>query len=251
MPQMKYVTTGLVLRETLTKEADKVLTVLTPDQGKITVIAKGARSRRSKFSAAAELLAYSEMTLSQKGEWYYLTEGSTIELFDGVRQDFEKLALASFFAELTEAVCLGETAGEMLPLLLNALYAMSALGKDPALVKTAFTWRLMALAGFEPLCDGCAVCGKAEPDKPMLDVVQGILHCAGCRQQGGLSLPLTQGALSALRHILYCEPKRLYAFTLEEDSRRLLDHAAEAFTAAQLERSFKTLDYYKQVKSEI
>ena len=98
MSEAKHVTRGLVLRETLTKESDKILTVLTADLGKIPVIAKGARSRRSKYAAAAELLAYSEMTLSQKGEWYYLTEGSTIELFEGLRTDFEKLALASYFA---------------------------------------------------------------------------------------------------------------------------------------------------------
>ena len=246
MSEAKYVTRGLVLRETLTKESDKILTVLTADLGKIPVIAKGARSRRSKYAAAAELLAYSEMTLSQKGEGYYLTEGSTIELFNGLRTDFEKLALASYFAELTEAVSV-EGTDEILPLLLNALYALSALGKDPALVKVAFSWRLMAMAGFEPLCDGCAVCGKQEPDKPMLDVVQGVVHCAACRTQGGLSLPLTQGALSALQHILYCEPKRLYGFALDEEHRKLLDHAAEAFCAAQLERSFKTLDYYKSI----
>ena len=246
MSETKYVTRGLVLRETLTKESDKILTVLTAELGKIPVIAKGARSRRSKYAAAAELLAYSEMTLSQKGEWYYLTEGSTIELFAGLRTDFEKLALASYFAELTEAVSV-EGTEEILPLLLNALYALSALPKDPTLVKAAFTWRLMALAGFEPLCDGCAVCGRSEPDKPMLDVVQGVVHCAACATGGGLSMPMTAGALSALRHILYCEPKRLYGFTLDAEHRKPLDHTAEAFCAAQLERSFKTLDYYKSI----
>ena len=96
-----FVTAGLVLRETETKESDKILTVLTPELGRISVIAKGARSRRSKYTAACQLLAYGEMTLRRKGEWYYLAEASTIELFDGVRQDIERLALAAYFAELT------------------------------------------------------------------------------------------------------------------------------------------------------
>lgn len=247
MTQTKQVITGLVLRETPTKEADKILTVLSAELGKISVIAKGARSRRSRFSAAAELLVYSEMTLSQKGEWYYLVEGNTLELFSGIRADFQKLALASYFAELTETVCLGDSSPEILPLLLNALYALSALGKDPELVKVAFTWRLMALAGFEPLCDSCAVCGRPEPETPMLDVVEGILLCRTCAAGNGNLVPLTLGALSALRHILYCEPKRLYAFTLEDSSRKLLDRSAEIFCSTQLERSFRTLDYYKSI----
>ena len=251
MQSGKIVTSGLVLRETETKETDKILTVLTPDLGKISLIARGARRRNSPLAAGCQLLAYSELTIYQRGAWRYVSEASTIELFDGVRRDFELLSLASYFAELTESVSGEEQpAPEILSLLLNALYALSALKKDPLLVKPVFELRLMALSGFEPLADGCAVCGKKEPERPMLDVVQGVVHCAGCKQPGGLSLPLTRGSLAALRHALYGDEKRLYSFTLDKSALRQLDHAAEAFVAAQLERSFRTLDYYKSIRTE-
>jgi DNA repair protein RecO (recombination protein O) len=251
MQQAKIVTSGLVLRETETREADKILTVLTPNLGKISVIARGARRKNSRLAAACQLLVYSEMTLYHRGSWHYLDEASTLELFAGVRQDIELLALASYFAELTESVCgEGEAAPRTLSLLLNALYALSTLKKDPALVKPAFELRLMSLSGFEPLADSCAVCGRPDPEKPMLDVVQGVVHCAACRQKGGLSLPLTEGSLAALRHVLYCPPGRLYSFTLDRPALRQLDHASEGLVAAQLERSFRTLDYYKSVRIE-
>ena len=83
MQQERIVTTGLVLRDTVTKESDKILTVLTAE-GKRAVIAKGARSKRSKYTAACQLLAYSEMTLWRKGEWYYMAEANTIALFGAV-----------------------------------------------------------------------------------------------------------------------------------------------------------------------
>ncbi len=250
MQSGKNVTSGLVLRETETKETDKILTVLTPDLGKITLIARGARRRNSPLAAACQLLAYSELTIYQRGNWKYVSEGSTIELFDGVRQDLELLSLASYFAELTESVTgEEEPAPEALSLLLNALYALSALKKDPLLVKPAFELRLMALSGFEPLADGCAVCGKEEPERPMLDVVRGVVHCGGCKEPGGLSLPLSKGSLAALRHALYSDPKRLYSFTLDPEALRQLDHASEGFVAAQLERSFRTLDYYKSIRT--
>lgn len=63
------------------------------------------------------------------------------------------------------------------------------------MVKTAFQWRLMALAGFQPFVDGCAVCGAEEPAAPMLDVVHGVVRCGGCKGGGGLSLPLTAAGL--------------------------------------------------------
>lgn len=245
MQPERFVTCGLVLRETVTRDADKILTVLTPDRGRLSVIARGARRKGSRVAAACQLLAYSEMTLYEKGRWTMLDAADTIELFDGLRQDLTALSLAAYFAELTEAVSDGS--GDVLPLLLNALYALSALKKPPQLVKPAFQFRLMALAGYEPMADGCALCGAPEPENPMLDVVHGVVHCGKCREKGGLSLPLTASGLAALRYVLYGDPRRLYSFFLPPEGLRALNHAADAYVSAQLERSFRTLDYYKTI----
>lgn len=245
MQPERFVTCGLVLRETVTRDADKILTVLTPDRGRLSVIARGARRKGSRVAAACQLLAYSEMTLYEKGRWAMLDAADTIELFDGLRQDLTALSLAAYFAELTEAVSDGS--GDVLPLLLNALYALSALKKPPQLVKPAFQFRLMALAGYEPTADGCALCGAPEPENPMLDVVHGVVHCGKCREKGGLSLPLTASGLAALRYVLYGDPRRLYSFSLPPEGLRALNHAADAYVSAQLERSFRTLDYYKTI----
>lgn len=248
MDSGKTVVTGVVLRTTDTKETDKILTVLSPQLGKIPVIARGARRKNSRLAAACQLLAYDELTVYKRGAWYLLDEAATLELFPGVRRDIVRLSLASWFAELTEAVCPEEApAPELASLLLNGLYALCYLDKDPALVKTAFQWRLMALAGFQPFVDGCAVCGAEEPAAPMLDVVHGVVRCGGCKGGGGLSLPLTAAGLAALRHILNADGKKPYSFTLESGALRALDHAGEAFITAQLERNFRTLDYYKSL----
>ena len=245
---MFLTTRGLVLREVRYKESDKILTVLTAEMGKIPVIARGARRKNSRLAAACQMPAYSELTIFKRGSWYMLDEASPIELFDGLGRDIELLALAAWFCELTEAVCAEETVSpEILSLLLNALYALCYLGKEPRLVKAAYQFRLLALAGFEPLASACAVCGREAPEAPMLDVLRGVVHCGGCKQPGGLSMPLTAAGLAALRHILYCDSRRLYAFTLEPAALRELDHAGEAFAASQLERSFRTLDYYKSL----
>ena len=151
----KTVTGGVVLRVTDTKETDRILTVLTADRGKIPLIARGARRKNSRLAAACQLPAYSELTIYKRGGWYMLDEASPLELFDALGRDIELLALASWFCELTEAVCAEETpAPEVLSLLLNALYALCYTDRPPRLVKAAFQFRLMALAGFEPLADG-------------------------------------------------------------------------------------------------
>lgn len=237
---------GVVLRETETKETDKILTLLTWEAGKIGVIARGARRKNYKFAAAAQPLAYAEWTLYQRKDWHYASDASTLDLFPGLRGDLTALALGCYMAELTEAVCPEDVpAPELLRHLLNGLYALSTLRKPPALVKPAFELRLLCLAGYEPLADACALCGKEDPAEPVLDTVQGVLRCRDCGGGGGRLL--CRDSLAALRHIVYGDPKRLYAFRLGEGPLGRLTAAAEAFLYAQLERGFGTLDFYKSM----
>ena len=213
---MRLTTQGIVLRETNYKEADKILTVLTRDLGKRTVKARGCRRKNSKLTAASQLLVYSEMTLSERGEFTTLTEADPLEQFWSVRQDLEDLALASYFAEVTEATAQeGEAAPELLSLLLNSLYALDTLKKPRALVKAAFELKLLCLTGYAPMLEGCAVCGAQEP--------------------------------AGARYIVGCSPKRLFSFALPEEDLRQLGQATEAFLMTQQERGFRTLDYYKRL----
>ncbi len=244
-----FTTDAIVLREVNYKEADKVLTLLTPDQGKLTVTARGCRRKNSKIAAATQLLVLSEMTLYQFQNRWAIREANTRQLFWTVRGDIVRLSLASYFAELTELVAQEELpSGELLQLLLNSLYALDQLDKPLNQVKSAFEWKLMSLSGFAPLLEGCAVCG-AEPSEPMFHLREGVLHCRACRSRmgEGAALPLTPSAVAALRHITQGNPKRLLSFRLEEESQRLLDRAGEAFVLAQLERGFHTLDFYRKL----
>lgn len=247
----RTVVKGIVLRSVDTKESDKILTVLTAELGKIPVVAKGARSRRSRVTAATQLLAYAEFTLSESHGWQYLAEASTLELFDGVRRDVELLSLGSYFAELTETVAYEESeAGNILSLLLNALYALGTLRRPPELVRAAFELKLMSLIGFEPLLEGCAVCGERDPAQQVLDLQGGVLRCRTCGIGGGCA-PLTAGALAAMRHVLYGDPRRLYSFTLEPEDQRRFSQASERYVSAMLEREFKTLGFYKSLRGSL
>ena len=246
-----YITTqGLILRETNYKEADKILTVLTRDFGKRTVKARGCRRKTSKLTAGTQLLVYSDMTLYERQERYLLHEVAVLEQFLGLRRDIELLALASYFAEVLESVAQeGVPHPELLSLILNAMYALDTLKKPPLQVKAVFELSLMCLTGYEPRLDACAVCGEAEPTEPRLNLREGVLHCAACREQvgGGVSLPLTPAVLAALRHVAWGEARRVFSFALSPAGMLQFSDVTEAFLLTQLERGFRTLDYYKQL----
>ena len=249
---MHIATQGLVLREVNYKESDKILTVLTAEGGKRTVKARGCRRKNSPLAAVAQLLVYSEMTLFAYQDRYTLNEGESLRQFWHVKSEVELLALGSYFAEVMEAVAVeGRPDPAAMSLILNSLHALDKLDRPQALVKAAYEMKLMALEGYEPLADACAVCGRPDPEQPMLNLTEGVLHCAGCKGEvgEGTSLPLTEGALAALRHILYGESKRLFSFALDGDSLACLAQVCEGFLRTQLDRGFRTLDFYHELKA--
>ena len=168
---MFLTTRGLVLREVRYKESDKILTVLTQHEGKVTVRARGALRKGSRITAATQLLTYSDMTIFENRGRRTLNEASTVEEFLGLRADLGAFALGSYFAELLETVSAEEYPDPpVLQLGLNSLYALSRALCPPEQIKAVFELRLMCLAGYEPDLSCCARCGAPEPAEPWLSL---------------------------------------------------------------------------------
>lgn len=244
-----YITTmGLVLRETLYKESSKMLTVLTPENGKIGMLARGARRRGSKTAASTQLLAYSEITFVEGRSGHVLTDARCVEMFDGLRSDLSLLSLGSYFAEVLEAVSESdENDPELLKLGLNSLYALSSGLCPPRLVKAAFEVRIMCISGYAPALKACAVCGREDISEPLLSL-GGVIHCRNCQiDSAEPDAELCPGSLAAIRYIAGTESKKIFSFTLKTEALKRLSRAAESYLTAQLDRGFKTLDFFKSL----
>jgi len=246
---MYNTTRALVLREVRYKEADRILTLFTDTDGKITARARGALRKGSRMAAATQQLCYAEMTLfGNRGKWT-VNEASVIEPFTALQADIESFSLGCYFAECLEALSVEEQPdAELLQLGLNALYALSSGRYDPLLVKAAFELRGMCLAGYAPDVHSCAVCGREEPGEPYLSIDNSCVFCRGCRNASmGFALPLCADSLAALRYIVSANPKQLFSFHLGGEPLQRLSEAAEHYLLARTERRFSTLDYWKSI----
>jgi len=223
-------TSGIVLREVAYKDSSKILTILTSSEGKLTVSAHGAHRKNSKLASSTGLLVFSEMTLFKKKDRWTMSEARSVEQFAGLRNDLKLLALGTYFAELAEAVSDEDSLNtELLPLCLNALYALSEEIAPPDIVKPAFELRLMAVSGFEPLLHG-----KMETVADGHSMEEGFIN-------------LGDGAKRAAEYILNCNVKKLCSFSLSQDSLKELSKATENYLLKHLDRSFRALEYYHKI----
>lgn len=244
-----YLTTkGLVLRLTDYNDRDALLTLLTPDNGKLTVKARGLRRKNSPLVAPCQLLSYGEYTLFEYKGQYTINEAHSVQLFQNLRRDLTKLSLGTYFAQAAELLCQEDLPNpELLSLVLNCLHALSDLGLEEAKVKAVFELRAASLAGYMPDLGGCHRCGKELPDR--FDLSAGRLECSGCRSadSAGIRMPVSPGTVRAMEYIVFCEPKKLFSFQLGQENLLQLAAVTEAYLTTQLERGFSTLDFYKSL----
>jgi len=235
-------TDGVVLRTVKVGNGDKMLTVLTRDNGKISCIARGACSLKSKKLACTQNFAYSHMSLSKKGDRLSLEQCELIEDFYSIGSDIEKTAVAGYMAQVCEYVTDESLGGEELTsLLLNCLYVLSKDGTDIKKVKAVFELRTMTAIGHMPDLEACHVCG-AETGEMLFSPQGGVISCAG---HGGGGLRVSPAALNAMRYICACADRRIFSFTVSAECLAELAALCERYTLAQLDHRFSTLDFYR------
>lgn len=241
-------TKGLVIRVTPYNDTDALLSVLTPEHGRLTVKARGLRRKNSPLIAPCQLLSYAEFTLFEYRNMYTINEAHAIELFSSLRKDLQKLSLGSYFAQAAETLSQEDLPNpELLSLVLNCLFGLSKLNLPETMVKSVFELRSACLSGYTPDLYGCYRCGCNDPDR--FDISEGRLECAACRDPAstGLRMPVTPGILDAMRYICSCDSKKLFSFSASAETLEALSYITESYLSTQLERGFSALDFYKSL----
>ena len=248
---MRTTTDALIIRENNNiGEADRFVTALTRDLGVVRASARGARNLKSRNASATQLLSYSRLTLYQGKAKYIIDEAEPLEVFFELRADIEKLALAQYFCELAGVLApQEEPAGDFLRLMLNALHFLGSGKRPPLQVKAVVELRLLGLAGFMPDLTACRVCGSFDAYPVCFFPAEGTLVCPSCLKGGTPSGALLLGGnvLAAMRHILYAEFDKCFSFTMTDDGLQALAAASETYLLTQLNRGFKTLDFYRSL----
>ena len=255
---------GLVIREAETGEADKILTLLTGERGKLAVSGKGLSSIRHKYAASSQLFSYSTYLLKRRSKYWYIADAFYIESFMELRYDVEKLALANYISDVACEFAQEEIENrELMSLTLNTLYALAKKENLPMeQLRGAFEFRMAAQEGFLPDLSGCAVCGRdVSGEDSTLDVMNGRLLCKKCRAElendpaylrdetAKIQIRVSPATLAALRFVASAPQKKFLSFALDKTELSLFSVICERYLLNHVEHGFSSLEYYKRIRT--
>ncbi len=142
------ITHGIVLARTNYQEADRIITLLTNDQGKIRVLAKGVRKSKSKLAGGVELFSVAEIGfLRGRGDLSTLTTSRLVTHYEKIVADINRTMLGYEFIKILNKVTEEATEPAYFDLLQKTLEALNNPAIDAEIVQLWFELKLLAISG--------------------------------------------------------------------------------------------------------
>jgi len=192
---------GIVLRTHKLGEADRIVTLLARRTGRVRAVAKGVRRTKSRFGARLEPFTHVDLLMHTGRSLDYITQAETLRPYgEPFSSDYPRYTTGTAMLETAEKFTPveKEPAMRQFLLLVGGLRALSEGAHEPRLILDAYLLRSLAVAGYAPALDECAVCGTRVADPDGLEgaptsaalrafafaIGAGGLVCRSCRAPG-------------------------------------------------------------------
>jgi len=194
-----YRDTGVVLRTYKLRESDRIVVLMTAENGKVRAVAKGVRKTRSRFGARLEPMSHVNLLLYRGRELDIVSQAESVESLAPLFSSLDRASQGMAAIEAVDQLGLEREPNERLYRMLVGVLRTIAKNPSPLNV-SAFYWKLLAAEGLEPQLDACVRCGEAEPEVQLVafDLNEGGVLCRSCRSGTSIS----SGALGIMRAIL-------------------------------------------------
>lgn len=239
----------MILRRQDLGETDRLVTLYTPEKGKLRAVAKGVRRPGSKVAGHLEPFTRSRLLLARGRELDIITQAEAVANYAGLRRDLMRLGQAAYAAELLDRFGVEESDTQATFLLMTD--TLERLENDP-LPENAlryFQIRLLDLVGFRPELGRCVGCG--EPLRPVdqhFSASEGGVLCPSCGSTRRHVRPLSLAALKVLRHYQRSPYSEARQPSVSPTVASELENTLESYLSHLLERELKAASFMRQVR---
>lgn len=241
---------AVVLRRRDYNDADRILTVFTPNLGKLDLIAKGIRKTSSRKAGHLELFTHVSILVAQARTWDIITEAVAVESFRHLRGDLGSISRASYVAELIDVF--GEASDDsqhLWDLLLLALRELDEGDVDPDLLVRWFEIHLLSLAGFQPELFHCLGCGAdLQPVDNFLSFQAGGIYCPSCGETLSGVERISPNVLKILRHLQRSNWGAVRGLIIRPAILQAVESILYRYLVTVLERQLKSADFVRRLQ---
>jgi len=258
MRERLYRVQAIVLKRTDYGEADRVLTLLTPNLGKLRAIAKGVRKLTSRKSGHLELFTHTHLLLARGKQLDIITQADTLEAFLPLRENLERVGYAYYLAELVDKFAEeGVENRALFDLLLGAFAALGEAVVNPEVLARFFELRLLQYAGYQPQLFVCVHCGKVVDARENYFSAEagGVLdpecvqtqreHIAGYARD---AQPIALDTLKWLRDLQTHTWLTVQGQGVKNETLHQAEQLLQRYITHHLERNLKSVQFLREVK---
>jgi len=246
-----YQTEAIIIKRIKLAEADRILTIYTPELGKLRAIAKGTRRPKSKLGGHVELLTHSRLMLARGRNLDIITQAQTIGNFLPIKDNLELISRGLYIAELVDSFT-GEHIEDrqLFKLLLETLNELSQ-SNDYEPVLRYFELNLLDRLGYRPQLQHCTDCNSSlKPEANFFSPRLGGVLCHQCGFNESTAKPLSLNALKVLRLWQNCDFVAAKRVKINRELAAELEQLMREYIKYILEKQLKSTAWLDRLKSE-
>jgi DNA repair protein RecO (recombination protein O) len=230
---------AVVLRTHKLGEADRIVTLLTRNHGKVRAVAKGVRKTGSRFGARLEPFMVADILFYEGRTLDTITQADTLGAYGAlIAADYGSYTAATAMVETADRLTETEGSREQYVLLIGALRSLSRLEHPAGLTLDSYLLRALSLAGWAPSFDECAVTGLPGPHSAFVVSLGGMVSDEAAPPGSPRLDAETVGLLAAL---MAGEWEKVEA--ADERRRAQASGVIAAYTQWHLERGLRSLEH--------
>ena len=247
-----YQIEGIVVRHAAIGERDKIVTLLTPDRGKVSAVAKSARRPGSSLGPCLETLSHGRYHCVTRRSTDLIVQAESLTSFPSLMSDLWRTSCGLYIAELIDASTVEGAPGRALfGLMLSVLKEIDLVGCDDTVLRY-FELRLLESLGFCPSLKRCVRCGKApQPVDNGLSSSLGGVVCCECLSECPDARLLSVDALKVLRFWLGCDLATARRVKVSDALAIELDEQLHRFVMHVLQRELKSRSWLARLRMEM
>ncbi len=246
---MYYQSRSIILKASDLREADKIVSVFSEQEGKVSAVARGVKKPQSSLRACVQPFCHSLLFFSKGRELDLITQGKLIDFYGNTREDIQRIIYAVYIMELLDKSLL-----ERMPLNNLYLHTLQVLdyinewGINPLIIR-AFELRLLVCLGYAPLLEQCIHCSS--PRVMAFDMAEGGMVCDECHEKSAGTYRLSAPTLSLLRLLRNANLTTVSRVKASPQSLLQLENLLESYLEYHLERKFSLKRTIRTLKDKM